>query len=126
MKRASVVFLVFFVMFVMASGAFAQEVKPCTGDIAKFCGNVKPGEGRMARCLKKNEAQLSPVCKMHVKQVEEAVKKEVDQACVNEIKAFCGGLKAGEGRVVDCLKAQKAHLSPKCKAKVLEEERKIE
>jgi len=111
-------------MLVMASGAFAQEAKPCAEDIAKFCGNVPPGEGRIAVCLKQNEAQLSPVCKQHLVQVKEAL-KEAHQACEDDIAMFCGGVKPGGGRVVECLKANKDHLSRKCKIKLYEAKKEM-
>jgi hypothetical protein len=34
--------------------ANAQAQNPCAEDVAKFCKDVKPGEGRIARCLKDN------------------------------------------------------------------------
>ena len=117
MKRLIVLSLTCLAVVVMASGAFTQEAKPCAGDITKFCGNVQPGDGRMAGCLKQNEAQLSLACKAHLVQVKEAL-KEADQACEDDIAMFCGGVKPGGGRVAECLKANKAHLSRKCKIKL--------
>jgi len=118
-KRLIVLSLACLVIVVTASGAFTQEAKPCAGDIAKFCGNVQPGEGHIAGCLKQNEAQLSLGCKVHLVQVKEAL-KEVDQACEDDIAMFCGGVKPGGGRVAECLKANKSHLSRKCKIKLFE------
>lgn len=120
MKIASVVFLVFFVMFVTALGAFAQ---PCAKDAEKFCANVKQGEGRIAQCLEEHQAELSPVCKRHRIEMKEAI-KEARLACKDDIPKVCAGIPPGEGRVVECLIANKSHLSPKCKMKVLEAERK--
>jgi len=37
--------------------------KACEDDIMAFCEGVKPGGGRIAKCLKENEAKLSPQCK---------------------------------------------------------------
>lgn len=119
MKRVLIVSVVCLVMLVIASGAFAQEAKPCAGDVAKFCGNVKPGEGRIAGCLKQNEAQLSPTCKAHLVQVKEAL-KEADKACEDDIAMYCGGVKPGGGQIMTCLKANKSHLSRKCKRKLFE------
>jgi hypothetical protein len=118
MKGAVVFSLAFALILVMGSGTFAQE-KPCAGDVAKFCGNVKPGEGRIAGCLRQNEAQLSPACKVHLVQVKEAL-KEAHQACEDDIAMFCGGVQPGGGRIKECLKANKSHLSRKCKVKLFE------
>ena len=119
MKRVLVVSMICLVMLVIASGAFGQEAKPCAGDVAKFCGNVKPGEGRMAGCLKQNEAQLSPACKMHLMQMKEVL-KEADKACEDDIAMYCGGVKPGDGQIMKCLKANKSHLSRRCKVKLFE------
>jgi hypothetical protein len=119
MKKVLVFFLAYLLTLVMASAAFTQEAKPCAGDIAKFCGNVKQGEGRIAGCLKQNEAELSSACKIHLIEVKEAL-KEVDQACEDDIAMFCGGVKPGGGRILECLKANKSHLSRKCKVKLFE------
>jgi hypothetical protein len=41
-----------------------QGMNPaCEDDIALFCPGVQPGEGRVAQCLKANEARLSAMCK---------------------------------------------------------------
>lgn len=123
MKRLVIVCLSSALLLVVTSASFAQE-RPCAADIAQFCGNVQPGEGRIAKCLKQNEAQLSPGCKMHLVQVKEAL-KEAHQACEDDIAMFCGGVKPGEGRVVECLKANKAHLSRKCKIKLFEAKKEM-
>ena len=34
----------------------------CSGDIAQFCKEVQPGEGRIIKCLKEREKELSPSC----------------------------------------------------------------
>ncbi|PKM98082.1 MAG: hypothetical protein CVU79_05195 [Elusimicrobia bacterium HGW-Elusimicrobia-3] len=44
--------------------AAAEKGKgPCAADAAKFCKDVKPGEGRVAACLKEHQAELSQACK---------------------------------------------------------------
>lgn len=43
--------------------AAAEKGKgPCAADAAKFCKDVKPGEGRIAACLKEHEKELSQAC----------------------------------------------------------------
>jgi Golgi apparatus protein 1 len=41
----------------------SQAREACKGDAKQLCADVKPGEGRMMRCLKDNEAKLSAGCK---------------------------------------------------------------
>jgi len=40
--------------------AFAQA---CKGDINKYCKGMRPGSGKLAKCLKDNQAKLTPACK---------------------------------------------------------------
>jgi len=37
--------------------------KACADDVDKFCKDVQPGRGNMARCLKEHKDELSPECK---------------------------------------------------------------
>jgi cysteine rich repeat protein len=54
-----------------ASVALAQNPKAeakaileaCKPDIAHFCGNVPPGEGRVKACMKSHLPELSEPCK---------------------------------------------------------------
>lgn len=45
---------------------FREEVRDvmaaCKDDAQKLCAKVKPGRGRMIRCLKKNQSEVSPGC----------------------------------------------------------------
>ena len=37
--------------------------RPCKADREKFCAGVKKGKGRIKKCLKAHENELSPACK---------------------------------------------------------------
>ncbi|OPX96828.1 MAG: Cysteine rich repeat protein [Syntrophorhabdus sp. PtaB.Bin006] len=51
---------------VMALKYLANE---CEGDISSLCANTVPGEGRILKCLEKNEAKVSSRCKQAAKDV---------------------------------------------------------
>jgi hypothetical protein len=34
----------------------------CSGDIAQFCKEIQPGGGRIVKCLREHDKQLSPTC----------------------------------------------------------------
>ncbi|MCS6329131.1 MAG: hypothetical protein H8K06_18895 [Nitrospira sp.] len=59
-----------------ANGAGAEERrrggrpgrKACAEDVTRLCANVKPGEGRIAQCLKAHTQDLSPTCAETVQQ----------------------------------------------------------
>lgn len=44
-------------------GGASKGVKACHADVETFCAAVKPGEGRLGACLKKNEKKLSKACR---------------------------------------------------------------
>ena len=50
----------FVALFAAAAGAAEH---PCKEDAEKLCKGVEPGEGRIVRCLKQHEAELSAACK---------------------------------------------------------------
>ena len=99
---------------------FAQSVyaaPSCKADVAKFCPQVQPGGGRIAQCLKQNQAQLSPSCQERIKMVAARL-KEVNQACEDDLQQYCAGVKPGEGRIAQCLKDHKDKLSAECKTQI--------
>ena len=44
----------------IANASFAFIV--CSGDLAKLCSDVEPGEGRMLQCARQNQEQLQDSC----------------------------------------------------------------
>ena len=49
---------------VMAQGPNAHPaLEACKPDIARFCSNVPPGEGRIKDCMKAHLPELSEPCK---------------------------------------------------------------
>jgi hypothetical protein len=96
-------------------GALAQGTGACAGDIEKFCPGVQQGEGRIAKCMAQHKEELSPGCKARLAAVAKQL-KGVQKACEDDIMAFCEDVKPGGGRIVQCLKANEAKLSPQCKA----------
>jgi len=100
-----------------AGGALAAP--SCKADVAKLCPQVQPGGGRIAHCLKENEAQVSDACKERIKMVA-AQLKEVKAACEDDLQQFCASVKTGGGRVAKCLKQHKDKLSVECKTEIAE------
>jgi len=39
----------------------------CRDDLAKFCSDTKPGQGRLLQCIDKNDAKVSQRCKQALK-----------------------------------------------------------
>ncbi|HEY5993626.1 MAG TPA: cysteine rich repeat-containing protein [Gallionellaceae bacterium] len=112
-------FAVFAGVFCLAlsAGVMAKEAnKPCAEDAQKFCKGVEPGEGRIVKCMKQHENELSPACKGKIAEFKEEA-KEFHEACREDVQKQCKDVKPGEGRIVQCLKAHQAQLSPACREK---------
>ncbi len=101
----------------VASGAGAQQRRegPCAADVKKFCGDVKPGQGAIAKCMKAHEAELSPACRESSKARAEKAER-VREECKADAEKFCKGIAPGGGRILSCLKSRQAELQPACAA----------
>jgi hypothetical protein len=100
-----------------ATNVFAQGPGPCAEDAAKFCKDVQPGGGRMARCLKEHESELSGACKEHIVQMKQRG-RELHESCQDDVMKLCKDVKPGGGRILQCLKEHQDELSPECKEKL--------
>ncbi len=99
----------------MAAGVSAESVdKPCVADAEKLCKGVQPGDGRVARCMKEHENELSPGCKENIGKLKEKI-RDVAEACKDDAAKLCKDTKPGQGRILRCLKQHEGELSPACK-----------
>ena len=98
--------------------AMKEMNEACKADLDKLCKDVKPGEGRLIKCLKDNEAALSDVCKAKLAEQKEKAMKE--RPCMADMEKFCKDVKPGEGRIIECMKSHEADLSAACKASMAE------
>ena len=60
------------------------EDLPCTAEMRTFCAGVQPGQGRIVKCLRQHEAQLSPACVKRIDDFLVAVETPVGRACGEE------------------------------------------
>lgn len=92
----------------------AVNASSCMTDAQKYCPGIKPGDGAIEACFKKNEKSLSPACMQYR---QETNKKVVDflKDCGGDIKKICVNVQPGEGRVIACLKNNQTTLSLECK-----------
>lgn len=103
-----------------SSRAEEKEGKgPCAGDVEKFCKGVKPGGGRILRCLKEHDADLSAACKERGEEMKGAV-REISAACKGDVEKLCKDVKPGGGRILACLKKQSDQVSDQCKGELAE------
>jgi len=115
---AAAFFAVFFVLGASSAWTvFAEEVHPCSEDIARLCEEKNPGGGRIVTCLQKHEGELSAACRVKLQEVRRRV-DEAKRACANDIKKFCRNVQEGEGRIARCLEEHSPRLSSGCLEKM--------
>jgi len=103
------------ILLLTASASFAhQHEGPCKADREKFCKDVQPGEGRIVKCLKEHEAELTAECKAKKEEIKEDI-KEMKDACHEDAQKFCANEKSGKHHLMKCLKSNEASLSQACK-----------
>jgi len=49
--------------------ALTYVVNECRADLASFCSDIQPGQGRLMACMEKNEKKVSTRCKQAMKDV---------------------------------------------------------
>ena len=111
----SLVFVLFTAAVAADAGAQQRREGPCAADVKKFCGDVKPGQGAIAKCMKAHEAELSPACRESSKARAEKAER-VREECKADAEKFCKGIAPGGGRILSCLKSRQPELQPACAA----------
>ena len=102
-------------------GLVESVVTGCKAELEKYCSNVTPGEGRLLACLYAYEDKLSGRCEYALydaaAQLERAVAalSYVVNECSSDLKQYCSGVAAGEGRLLQCLQKNDAQVSQRCK-----------
>jgi hypothetical protein len=93
----------------------------CKTELETYCKSVTPGEGRILACLYAYQDKLSGKCEYAL--YNAAVRLEravaaltyVTNECEADVAANCAGVKAGEGRLLQCLEKNDAKVSQRCK-----------
>lgn len=91
----------------------AENVGPCHNDVQTLCKDIKPGGGRIIKCLKENEAKLSAECKAHQEKRKEQF-KEAKEVCAEDMKKHCADVKPGGGARAKCMRENKDKFSQAC------------
>jgi Cysteine rich repeat len=107
----------FCIILYFHSHANAEEALICADDIEKYCKEIKPGGGRLLKCLKAHETELSASCCAKIGELQGII-TECEQACSGDIARFCKEIQPGGGRILKCLKGHDKELSPPCSAKL--------
>ena len=102
---------------------FAGMLKTdCAMEIAKLCGDVAGGEGRLLACLYSREDKLSEQCGTSVMMSLERLGialgalASVVRVCQSDALRLCHGKIAGNGNLVGCLTNSRPLVSAQCNA----------
>jgi hypothetical protein len=93
----------------------------CKAEIEKYCSNVTPGEGRLLACLYAYEDKLSGRCEYALYDAASRLERIVAalaytaNECSSDLKQYCSGVAAGEGRLLECLQKNDDKVSKRCK-----------
>lgn len=94
---------------VLSIGSAVSAQEACRAEAEKFCAGMKPGEGKLLKCLQGHEADLSDACKARLNTVNQFM------ACVEDIMHFCPGEVPVGGEAIKCLRQHDTDLSTACK-----------
>jgi hypothetical protein len=82
----------------------------CGAEIDKHCPKVWPGWPAVA-CLEAHKAEASQKCQKRLSNAE----KVYAFVCKADIETHCKDVKAGDGRIFECLRDHHENLKPACK-----------
>lgn len=106
-----------------AQQSIVSEVNTkCANELQSYCKGVSLGEGRVAACLYAYEDKLSAQCIVAVSRgvddffTASANLRVYARDCSADLLQYCSKVPAGEGRLYECIKKNKATLTDACRA----------
>lgn len=127
MKRVFYIVGIMVMLFGAVNNPCAQEgiietIKTgCKTELETYCKTVTPGEGRVLACLYAYQDKLSGQCEYALYDASARLERAVAaltyvaKECEADVAANCAGVKAGEGRLLQCLEKNDAKVSSRCK-----------
>ena len=97
-----------------------QVLDGCNTELARFCAEVTPDEGRLLACLYAHGDKLSRRCDYALYNAAARLERAIStltyvvSECRAELETHCAQVEVGEGRVAQCLKDHASELSPGC------------
>lgn len=85
----------------------------CTNDVAFFCSDVSPGQGRLHACLMKHKEHLTEMCKIAEFEQQAMQANDIQlspttvQACKTYMTQFCPQVTMADGNMWRCLEDHK-------------------
>ncbi len=127
MKRIIVGLFCLFSLLVLTGNAGAIEsliksiATGCEKELKSYCSKVTPGEGRLLACLYAHNDKISGKCEYALYDAAAQLERFVSalsyvvNECENDLQKYCGSVRAGEGRLAECLLVKnKDKISKRC------------
>jgi Cysteine rich repeat len=96
------------------------SVHGCDEDIKQHCSGLGDNAPKIFMCLAAYEEQLNPECKQGILEAALSIKMGAEaldysiSACETDVDAHCREVQPGEGRIVNCIKANESKVSKEC------------
>ena len=110
-----------------AQDSIVDTVKQgCATEIENYCSQVMLGEGRLLACFYAHEDKLSGQCQYALYQAANTLEQAVNALqyvateCEEDIMKHCAEVQMGEGRILECLRANSETVSAACTTAVNE------
>jgi hypothetical protein len=139
MKRVGTVLICALTLLAAAGNAGAADslimsvAKGCEKELTTYCSEVTPKKGRLLACLYAYGDKISGRCEYALydaaAQLERfvAALSYVVNECEDDLKKYCGSVRAGKGRLAECLLVKnKENLSSRCSQAVEDVDLKYE
>ncbi len=117
------------VSYAHAQQSIVSEVNTkCANELKSYCKGVLLGEGRVAACLYAYEDKLSTQCAVAVyRGVEDFFAANANlryyaKQCSADLLQYCSKVPAGDGRLYECIKKNKATLTDACRDALIKAE----
>eukprot|EP00238_Polyblepharides_amylifera_P013095 CAMPEP_0196572234 /NCGR_PEP_ID=MMETSP1081-20130531/2305_1 /TAXON_ID=36882 /ORGANISM="Pyramimonas amylifera, Strain CCMP720" /LENGTH=880 /DNA_ID=CAMNT_0041889479 /DNA_START=135 /DNA_END=2777 /DNA_ORIENTATION=+ len=102
----------------------------CKDDAAKYCSdsNLYPEPGAVITCLREVEEKLATGCKDEIMKTKIEASQDIaadamlSELCTDDAEVLCEGVKAGGGRIQECLRKKRAQLSWDCQEELFRKE----
>jgi Cysteine rich repeat len=97
-----------------------QVLEGCNTELARFCAEVTPDEGRLLACLYAHGDKLSGQCDYALSNAAARLERAISaityvvSECRTELETHCAQIEVGEGRVAECLKDHASELGLAC------------
>ena len=139
MKKLTTVILSLFTFLIITSNAGAIEkliksvATGCEKELKSYCSEVTPGEGRILACLYAHGDKISGQCEYALYDAAAQLERFVSalsyvvNECEDDLDKYCGSVRAGEGRLAECLLGKnKDNISERCSQAIKDVDLKYE